>query len=283
MTEALARPRFDHGSLTGDNQQFIRETEQRLRSLVVNIASQAVETGIILAQARSRLPHGQFEAWAKSELPWSLSQTKRLCYVGEAFGGRNVERFQPSALYLLAWPGVPPQAREYAFELVQDGAEISHESAKEILAMYRPAAVPEGMPNFKPHPRDDPKREDLNAMKRDADSWRQFTRAMERYGTLHILSVEDAEFGDVTYQATGYPLDMKEAMSSHVRRGLSELVAAMAGEEIKKFCKRCQLDLPRDRFSSNVTSGDGKNIYCKACESLRAQGRVRKERQKQPA
>ena len=277
-----SRPRFDYSPLKSSDRQFLRSTEAAIHSLVRRSASNLVEIGERILRAKNRIPYGLWEDWCVAELPWSFAQSRRLVQVAEAFSGQDVARFQPSALYLLSWPGVPPQAREYAIERVADGEEITHANAKAILEMYRPAAVPPGItPAAKPSLRDEPKRDDRNPERRDAESWRKFERLMTKMGMVHITKVSEGESD--TFQITCYPDDESLPMANHVRMSLDELIAKAAGEETLKLCPKCKRDLPRDRFASDANSADGKNRACKDCERIRTAGRVRKERQKIPA
>ena len=65
---------------------------------------------------KARLGHGKFGEWLQAEFEWSLSAATKFMQVGERFKNVNFTNLSvaPSALYLLAAPSTPEEAREEA-------------------------------------------------------------------------------------------------------------------------------------------------------------------------
>ena len=85
------------------------------------------------------LPHGQWEAWLRSEFDWSLSTALNMIRVAERFKSVNLTdlRLDVSSLYLLAAPSTPQGAQAEAVALAQNGEAISVPRVKALINKHR--------------------------------------------------------------------------------------------------------------------------------------------------
>lgn len=96
--------------------------------LVRQTAQGIIEIGQRLIEVKERLGHGNFIPWLKSEFNWSLQSAKRFMNVAETFGqNQQIVDFYPSALYALAAPSIPDEAREEALTLAESGLMLGRD------------------------------------------------------------------------------------------------------------------------------------------------------------
>lgn len=276
MPNELVPTRFDPTQLQPAEREFLRSAETRIRGSVVRMASELIVIGATLCAVKERLGHGHFMLWASSELPWSHAMTNKFCNVAKFFGDRDVTKFQPSALYVLSWPGVPEQAREYACELAEDGQEITHAEAKEIIDSYRPAGGAANRPTPPKPQREHQARPDEAKDARAADSWRRLIRLSRENHFISFSRNEDDDGDNAEWQATTYPDSGNSSIKSFAAKSIESVVARAAGEETLKTCTRCGVPLPLDRFQALTSSSDGLAPRCAACDRLRRGKRTRK-------
>ncbi len=80
-------------------------------------AQDIVEIGERLIEVKAHLEYGQFQGWIKAEFDWTRQTAYRFMQVAERFKGcNNLLQVAPSALYLLASPSTPDEARAEALE-----------------------------------------------------------------------------------------------------------------------------------------------------------------------
>ena len=82
---------------------------------------------------------GGFDGWLGNEFGWSSKTAYNFINVAEKFSLVNFTNldFGFSALYLLASPSVPDEAREAALSLAESGKKITHQVAKELVEKYK--------------------------------------------------------------------------------------------------------------------------------------------------
>ncbi len=131
---------FDYAALDSQTrivvQQRTSEIKERLRD-----AAQAIwEIGQKLVDVRNCLSYGQFNSWLKTEFQWSRSTAYNYINVFETFGScPNFGQLNiaASALYLLAAPCIPEEARKEALESAKRGEIITYSKAKAIISRYK--------------------------------------------------------------------------------------------------------------------------------------------------
>ncbi len=124
---------FDYEILNSDNRFVIQQRTMELKERLQRTARDIWEIGQKLDDVRSRLKHGQFEAWLKAEFGWSRRTAYNFINVYEAFQ-ENAKFAQiniaTSALYLLASPSTPQATRDKFIQQATTGAKVTH---KDIL------------------------------------------------------------------------------------------------------------------------------------------------------
>jgi len=102
-------------------------------------ASDIFDIGQKLTEVKQQLGHGSFMNWLKSEFNWSGSTATRFMQVSEQFKFVNLVNadIAASALYELAAPSTPLEARLEAIERALKGEPITYSQAKEIAKRYQ--------------------------------------------------------------------------------------------------------------------------------------------------
>lgn len=136
MPELSPATAFDYALLVPSVAKECRERAQWVKNLSANIADQARHMGQHLAAVRALLPDG-FAPWIDLEFAFSRSTAYKLINLWEAFHGRDISRFDKTALYVLAQPSVPEELRAVAFLLAEKGEFITPALAREIVGARR--------------------------------------------------------------------------------------------------------------------------------------------------
>jgi antitoxin (DNA-binding transcriptional repressor) of toxin-antitoxin stability system len=123
----------------GHNHIPLADRADRIRSLVNVARGCIIEIGRELIEAKADQPHGQWLPWLEREFNWSVPTADRYMQVARAFQIPQYEDFasltiDATALYALAAPDVPQQAREEAVERAESGEHITLKDAQEMVA-----------------------------------------------------------------------------------------------------------------------------------------------------
>lgn len=176
----------------------------------------------------------------------------------------EVDRFQPTALYVLTWPDAPPSATKRALEMAREGQTIDAQTARELVISHRPTP-PTAEAEVKPERPvpivpDNPERD-------GAVHWESFIACLARFSTLHIA--KSADEGETAYRVTAYPEAEGEPLVHVTRDTLSAVMGFLLGKEpVSKRCRQCG-DRPIGLFCRNKDEPDGLNPICRACERTR--------------
>jgi len=130
---------FDYAQLDAPTRGFVEQRTEEIRALGKRMAVDIIGIGQRLTEIKARLGHGHFGKWLEYEFGWSATNAWRFMKVAEAFKSSKLEdlTIEASALYLLAAPSTPQEAREEAIEQAEEGEEITHAKAKEIVDEYK--------------------------------------------------------------------------------------------------------------------------------------------------
>lgn len=132
MTEQLIL--FDYAALDSETRIVVQQRTSEIKALMKRAASDIIEIGQKLIEVRSKLGHGHFEGWIKSEFDWTRQTAYRFINVADHFSGcNNLLQMAPSALYLLAAPSTPDSARQEAIARAEQGESITHATARTIV------------------------------------------------------------------------------------------------------------------------------------------------------
>jgi hypothetical protein len=171
---------FDYRQLDAETQDYVRQRTDEIKALMRRSAQDIIEIGQKLIEVKARLGHGHFGNWLECEFAWShMTATKFMNVAGKFKQSLNLELFAPSALYLLAAPSTPESAREEAIERAEEGEEITHQAAQEIVEKHKDeeAEQEEHQPEIPTELEDETgltpeeKREDLFAQEPDGNGY----------------------------------------------------------------------------------------------------------------
>lgn len=130
---------FDYNQLDTETRIVVQQRTSEIKALMKRTAQDIIEIGEKLIEVKGRLPHGAFGGWLESEFGWGTAQAARFMQVAERFGDKiyQIDKFAPSALYLLAAPSTPDEARAEAISRAEAGERVTHQAAKEIVNGYK--------------------------------------------------------------------------------------------------------------------------------------------------
>jgi N6-adenosine-specific RNA methylase IME4 len=130
---------FDYDQLDTPTRDFVQQRTEEIRILARRMANDIVGIGQRLIEIKARLGHGHFGEWLEYEFSWSHTTAWKFMRVAEAFKFSHCENLtiEASALYLLAAPSTPKEARDEAIERAEQGEEITHATAQEIVEEHK--------------------------------------------------------------------------------------------------------------------------------------------------
>ena len=128
--------RFDYEALDIQQRNIVEQRTKEIRERLQYSGQVILEIGQKLAEVRSQLKRGQFDAWLKAEFDWSRRTAYNFIKVYEAFNGRaNLAQIDiaTSALYLLAAPSTSQEIREEILQRAQEGESITHKKLSQVI------------------------------------------------------------------------------------------------------------------------------------------------------
>lgn len=151
---------FDYNALDSETRVIVQQKAVEIRDRMRSAAQAVIEIGERLIDVKERLGHGKFGQWLDAEFQWSADTARNYMNVAERFGQNpKISEFAPSALYLLAAPSTPEDARTEAINLAEQGQKITHAVAKQIVTTHKEQAPPKPKPAAAPAPKPEPKPE----------------------------------------------------------------------------------------------------------------------------
>jgi hypothetical protein len=130
---------FDYKILDPKAQAIVKQKTAEIKGLIRQTAQDIIKVGQKLTEVKQQLKHGEFRNWLKTEFNWSISSATKFMQVSEQFKSVNFTHFNfaTSALYVLAAPSTPENARKYAIELASRGENITYSLAKLIVKHHK--------------------------------------------------------------------------------------------------------------------------------------------------
>lgn len=109
-----------------------------LRKKLGEAHAEAVGIGTELIAIRKHIQDnkvpGGFDGWIANEFDWSRSQAYRLIEIATVFGDcPNLGHYDQSAMYQLAAPGTPQEARDEARQLADAGKYVDYTTASDLI------------------------------------------------------------------------------------------------------------------------------------------------------
>jgi hypothetical protein len=146
MSSVPALVEFDYGSLSSEARIVVQQKTSEIRSLVKRSAQDAIEIGQKLLEVKNCLGHGGFLKWVYAEFGWSDRTAERYMLVAREFDNlANLDgQIAPSALYLLAAPSTPEEAKTEALQMAESGETVTHAKAKELIAAKKSGEIAPG-------------------------------------------------------------------------------------------------------------------------------------------
>lgn len=143
MTETEQLALFDYTTLDSETRIVVQQRTSEIKGLMRRAAQDIIDIGQKLIEVKARLGHGHFGEWLRAEFDWHQSTATNFMRVAEKFTNFvNLDQFAPSALYLLAAPSTPDDARTEALDRAESGEPITHRAAQEIITAHKPPAPP---------------------------------------------------------------------------------------------------------------------------------------------
>ncbi len=128
----MLAPVFDYTVLTADEAAFLEEARDFIRARYALTYQLVVEIGARLIAVRNRIQDGTWLAWVRAELPFSEDTAENYINVARYLPQvpeQAVSQFQIAALYRLASPNVPEEARQAAVNRASQGFRVDKDEA----------------------------------------------------------------------------------------------------------------------------------------------------------
>ncbi|CAA9375061.1 hypothetical protein AVDCRST_MAG94-4474 [uncultured Leptolyngbya sp.] len=138
MPDLIAPRSFDYSSLDSKTAQFVQQQTSEIKGLFKQTVENIIAVGQRFIEVKEQLPHGQWLDWLVAEFSWTDRTARNYMQVAEQFKLENFSDFDiaASALYLLAAPSTPEEAREEAITRAQAGERITVAAARDLRDKY---------------------------------------------------------------------------------------------------------------------------------------------------
>lgn len=132
---------FDYGALDNEIRIIVQQHTSEIKSLMRRTAQDMIDIGQKLIEVKQQLGHGNFRNWLKAEFDWGIWTATKFIQVADRFRCVNFTHLNiaVSALYLLASPSTPKEARAEALERATLGENITCAKAKAIVSDHKQA------------------------------------------------------------------------------------------------------------------------------------------------
>lgn len=147
MSEPLSQDNFDYTQFDKDTSLFLQGEAGKIKGLLTQTIESIVEIGSRLIEVKTSLQHGQYRQWLHSEFEMSIRTADNFTRVAKCFNDANFSELDiaKSALYLLAAPSVPDEAREEALDVAKN-ERVSQRKATEIIEAHKNSSTEELSP-----------------------------------------------------------------------------------------------------------------------------------------
>lgn len=141
-TLAGSQLRYDYGQVEEQHRERVQMAALEIRRWQRN----TIEIGRTLLAVKAMLPHGQFEDWWNQEFGLGERMVQSLLTVARVYGDpanpRRVAGLSDGALYLLAAPSTPEEARAEVERLLIEGNAPGRAQVKAIINAHKPPREP---------------------------------------------------------------------------------------------------------------------------------------------
>lgn len=125
----------------------------RIHKLRQRTCEDVIAIGRLLIEAKAHLEHGEWCEWLRREFAWSRDTAERFTHVAAVFEDANaatLRNLDASALYELARPSTPQEARDTVAGLIEDGTLPALADVRRIIKEARGIDEPEPAPQERP-------------------------------------------------------------------------------------------------------------------------------------
>lgn len=139
MPDTVTPLSFDYQTLDTKTAQFVQKQTSAIKGLFRQSIQNILRIGQILLQVKERLPHGQWLDWLDLEFGWTDRTARNYMQAAQEFKLETISdlNFAAKAIYDLASPSTPEEAREEAINRAQTGERITVAAAREIRDKHR--------------------------------------------------------------------------------------------------------------------------------------------------
>lgn len=155
MPNPLKLSKFDYEQLDNETSSLLIAQTGRIKELLSQTISNIVQIGLSLIEVKNRLGHGQYMDWLSAEFEMSTRTAENFVSVATCFSETDFSELDiaKSALYTLAAPSVPEEARQEALKMSRQ-EHVSRGTAREIVRIHKEVseqktAIPEPPPTIK--------------------------------------------------------------------------------------------------------------------------------------
>jgi len=139
MSQLVETKPFDYSDVGSKSDRAWLETHTaNVHFLAKKTATTVLQLCLSIKEVHDRLPL-HFTHWIESKTTFSVGTGYKMIRVAEAFhlSSPQIERFDPTALYILSHHSVRENVRSMACDLAKDGERITSGRAREIMACFR--------------------------------------------------------------------------------------------------------------------------------------------------
>ena len=134
----VPRQSFEYKQLDDRTKTIVWQRTSEIKELMRLTAENIISIGQKLTQVKQKLGHGSFQDWLRSEFEWSEQTARQFMQVyrwSKTIENKNFvfSQLATSALYLLAAPSTPTEARDEVLSLIDRGEKISYSCVKTIV------------------------------------------------------------------------------------------------------------------------------------------------------
>ncbi len=136
---------FDYGQLDMESRIVVQQEDKEFERNMGDAGNSFIEACKSLTRIHEALKYKRpgFTDYVGSKQGLSLETARKMLNVARMLpDSSNIRIASREALYLLADPSTPEEARTEAFERAESGEEVTRGTAKTIVAQHRPAPQP---------------------------------------------------------------------------------------------------------------------------------------------
>lgn len=133
---------FEYKLLNDKTRTIVWQRTSEIKNLMRLTAENIISIGQKLTEVKEELEHGTFQSWLRTEFEWSEQTARQFMQVyrwSKTLKNKNFvfSQLGTSALYLLAAPSTPPEARKEVLDLVEVGEKVTYTRTKTIVDRYK--------------------------------------------------------------------------------------------------------------------------------------------------